>query len=276
MSALLVGYTRCSTDQQDLTAQRDALLGLGVEAERIYVDHGLTGTNREHPGLREALAACRDAGASPCPHGFECPHGVPHMARLTPGVDLTGRAPLVPMIQAVGCEDDVMARLRGQRVVIRSLNFDDLEPLITGRASLAEQGNLADFPDQEQLRTRLPHWNKLRDGRVNLGIEVDGRLIGEIQTFQPADCPVDSGSAVCEVGMSIYDVADRRRGFGVGAMRLFVDWLFSQGVEQIEGSTAPANHAMRRVFERTGFTLADDAKGITQEAVRYRLGRSEM
>ena len=59
MSALLVGYARCSTDAQDLTAQRDALLGLGVETERIYVDHGLTGTNRERPGLREALAACR-------------------------------------------------------------------------------------------------------------------------------------------------------------------------------------------------------------------------
>jgi hypothetical protein len=59
MSALLVGYARCCTDQQDLTAQRDALLGLGVETERIYVDHGLTGTNRERPGLREALAACR-------------------------------------------------------------------------------------------------------------------------------------------------------------------------------------------------------------------------
>ena len=27
MSALLVGYARCSTDQQDLTAQRDALQG---------------------------------------------------------------------------------------------------------------------------------------------------------------------------------------------------------------------------------------------------------
>jgi len=59
MSALFVGYARCSTDQQDLTAQRDALLGLGVEADRIYVDHGLTGTNRERPGLRDALAACR-------------------------------------------------------------------------------------------------------------------------------------------------------------------------------------------------------------------------
>ncbi len=50
---------RCSTDQQDLTAQRDALLGLGVEADRIHDDPGLTGTNRERFGLREALAACR-------------------------------------------------------------------------------------------------------------------------------------------------------------------------------------------------------------------------
>jgi DNA invertase Pin-like site-specific DNA recombinase len=42
-----------------LTAQRDGLIALGVKANRIYVDHGLTGRNRDRPGLREALAACR-------------------------------------------------------------------------------------------------------------------------------------------------------------------------------------------------------------------------
>jgi DNA invertase Pin-like site-specific DNA recombinase len=60
MTALLIGYARCSTDQQDLTAQRDGLVALGVAGNRIYIDHGLTGTNRERPGLREALAACRE------------------------------------------------------------------------------------------------------------------------------------------------------------------------------------------------------------------------
>lgn len=59
MSALLVGYARVSTHDQDLTAQRNALATLGVSDDRTYVDHGLTGTNRERPGLREALAACR-------------------------------------------------------------------------------------------------------------------------------------------------------------------------------------------------------------------------
>ena len=59
VTATLVGYARCSTDQQDLTAQRDALAGLGVSEDRTYVDHGLTGTNRKRPGLELALAACR-------------------------------------------------------------------------------------------------------------------------------------------------------------------------------------------------------------------------
>jgi len=51
---------RCSTGREDLTAQRDALTALEVDADRIYVDHGLTGTDRKRPGLREAMAACHE------------------------------------------------------------------------------------------------------------------------------------------------------------------------------------------------------------------------
>jgi DNA invertase Pin-like site-specific DNA recombinase len=59
MKKTLIGYARCSTDRQDLAAQRTALAELGVEPSRIYVDHGLTGTNRVRPGLDQALAAVR-------------------------------------------------------------------------------------------------------------------------------------------------------------------------------------------------------------------------
>ena len=54
-----IGYARCSTDRQDLTAQRAALAELGVAEDRIYTDHGLTGTNRDRPGLDQAMAAVR-------------------------------------------------------------------------------------------------------------------------------------------------------------------------------------------------------------------------
>ncbi|WRZ87811.1 recombinase family protein [Streptomyces sp. NBC_01007] len=52
-----IGYARCSLDEQDLTARHG--IRLGVAEERIYLDHGLTGTNRDRPGMAQALAAVR-------------------------------------------------------------------------------------------------------------------------------------------------------------------------------------------------------------------------
>lgn len=51
MTGTFIGYARCSTDKQDLAAQRVALEALGVAPERVYVDHGLSGTSRARPGL---------------------------------------------------------------------------------------------------------------------------------------------------------------------------------------------------------------------------------
>ena len=60
MTATLIGYARCSTDRQDLATQRQALLELAVAEDRIYTDHGLTGTTNTRPGLDQALAAVRE------------------------------------------------------------------------------------------------------------------------------------------------------------------------------------------------------------------------
>ncbi len=59
MTAIKIGYARVSTYGQDLTAQRQALAALGVQPDRVYVDHGITGTHRQRPALREAFAARR-------------------------------------------------------------------------------------------------------------------------------------------------------------------------------------------------------------------------
>ena len=60
METIKIGYARCSTFSQDLEAQRKSLRELGVHENRIYTDHGLTGTNRMRPGLDQALAALRE------------------------------------------------------------------------------------------------------------------------------------------------------------------------------------------------------------------------
>jgi DNA invertase Pin-like site-specific DNA recombinase len=48
-AGIVIGYARCSTEKQDLTAQREILRDLGVAEERVYLDHGLTGQTA--PGL---------------------------------------------------------------------------------------------------------------------------------------------------------------------------------------------------------------------------------
>jgi len=53
---MLVGYTRVSTDDQDLSLQRDALTAAGCE--RLFTDT-MSEAKAERPGLAEALDFCR-------------------------------------------------------------------------------------------------------------------------------------------------------------------------------------------------------------------------
>ena len=77
MTATLIGYARCSTDRQDLAAQRQERLEVGVAEDRIYTDQGLTGTTRARPGLYQALAAVRAGDTLVVPK-------LDHLARSVP------------------------------------------------------------------------------------------------------------------------------------------------------------------------------------------------
>ena len=71
-TGLKIGYARVSTNDQDLTAQRNALVALGVEEKQIFVDHGLTAANRMRLGLRKAMTASR-AGDTLKASSLNCP-----------------------------------------------------------------------------------------------------------------------------------------------------------------------------------------------------------
>jgi len=102
---ILVGYARCSTERQDLTAQRRILSDLGVAVDRVYLDHGLTGRNRSRPGLTQALAALR-AGDT----------------LVVPKLDRLARS--VPDARAIG--DSLAAR--GVRLSLGGTVYDPADP----------------------------------------------------------------------------------------------------------------------------------------------------
>src|SRR4051794_19594893 len=60
--AVLVGYMRVSTAEQNLALQRDALLRAGVASERVYEDT-CSGTVTNRPGLARALEVVREGDA---------------------------------------------------------------------------------------------------------------------------------------------------------------------------------------------------------------------
>ncbi len=63
VTAIKIGYARVSTNGQDFTAQRQALADLGVQAERVYVDHGITGTHRARPQYLQLRARLGVSGS---------------------------------------------------------------------------------------------------------------------------------------------------------------------------------------------------------------------
>lgn len=54
----LIGYARVSTDDQDLTLQRRALIAHGVAEEHIFEEHA-SGAKMDRPALKRALRAAR-------------------------------------------------------------------------------------------------------------------------------------------------------------------------------------------------------------------------
>ena len=90
MKTTLIGYARCSTDKQDLSAQKQALLELGVSENLIYTDYGLTGTNRQRPGLDQAIAAVREGDTLVVPKLDRLARSVPDARAIAEQLEVKG------------------------------------------------------------------------------------------------------------------------------------------------------------------------------------------
>ncbi|MGB3555487.1 MAG: recombinase family protein [Jannaschia sp.] len=130
MTATRIGYARCSTHGQDLAVQREALIALGVAEDRIYTDHGLTGTNRARPGLDQALAAVREGDTL-----------------VVPKLDRLARS--VPDARAIAAE----LEKRGVKLALGASVHDPTDPM--GRMFFNILATFAEFEaDLIRMRTK--------------------------------------------------------------------------------------------------------------------------
>nr|WP_296778450.1 recombinase family protein [Rhodococcus sp. (in: high G+C Gram-positive bacteria)] len=55
-----IGYARCSTARQDTSIQIGLLARIGVDRDRVYIDHAVSGRQAKRPGLENAINASRE------------------------------------------------------------------------------------------------------------------------------------------------------------------------------------------------------------------------
>lgn len=147
-----------------------------------------------------------------------------------------------------------MVVIHGARVVLRPFRPEELDQWLDARVASADDRTQFPVgpPDPEKLPERVERSGELRNGTLDLAIEVDGRLIGEIGTYAEPARQMRPG--LFFLAIALFQPEDRGRGLGTEAVGALCDWLFlAAGAERIESSTAVSNRAMRGVFEKLGF-----------------------
>ncbi len=152
-------------------------------------------------------------------------------------------------------------RIKGERVNLRRFRLADEPTIWEGRAS-AEPMALPTGPGRRsQLRKRLLASGRFVHGSLDLAIESNGRLIGDVQARMGAGQRLPPG--VVELGVDLYDPEQRGKGYGAEAVALLTTWLLEHGIaERVQASTAVGNLPMRRVLDKLGFTFEGVMRGF--------------
>ncbi|HEY7281799.1 MAG TPA: GNAT family protein [Actinomycetota bacterium] len=167
--------------------------------------------------------------------------------------------------------------IRGERVVLRPYRAEDLDVWFDARMAQADDRTISPVgkPDRERLQARVERSGLLHQGWLDLAIELDGRLVGEIGTYggEPGR-EVRPGTYF--FGIGLFDVADRGHGLGTDATRALCGWLFREaGADRVESSTAVSNAPMRGVFERLGFHFDGVERRWEVDWAQYSVDRDD-
>ena len=165
-----------------------------------------------------------------------------------------------------------MVLIRDDRTVLRPFRADELDQWFAARLESADDRTVSPMgpPNRQRVAERIERSGTFHEGMLDLAIEVDGRLIGEIGTYEEPGRQIRPGLFFLSIGL--FRPQDRHRGFGTEAVRLLCDWLVREaGANRIESGTADTNVAMRRVFEKLGFRFEGTETAWEVEWARYSL-----
>jgi RimJ/RimL family protein N-acetyltransferase len=157
-------------------------------------------------------------------------------------------------------------------MVLRPFRADELDAWFEARQASADDRTVspAGPPDRERLAERIDRSGTFHEWALDLAIELNGRLVGEIGTYAEPGREMRPGLYFLSIGL--FRPEDRGQGVGTEAVHLFCGWLFREaGADRIESGTAVDNTAMRRVFEKLGFVFEGVERRWDVDWARYML-----
>jgi RimJ/RimL family protein N-acetyltransferase len=145
-----------------------------------------------------------------------------------------------------------MTVLVGPRIKLRPFKLGEFDTYVT-----ASEAWFALDP-QEDARTVRSRLKERFDGSgtwtpngIEFAIEYADRLVGDIQARTN---PVAMPGGVLEIGIELFDAADRGAGLGPEALRVLSAHLFDvREAHRLQLTTDLENAAMRKAAERVGF-----------------------
>lgn len=152
-------------------------------------------------------------------------------------------------------------RLPGELVTLRPLRRADLDPVVASMMRWVTDGT----PEHvvcDNVRTRIERSGRMNEKELLLGIEAEGRIVGDVQA-RPDGLP----HGVFELGISVFREEDRGRGYGREAVSLLTSYLFAEAsAHRVQLSTDVGNAPMRAVAERLGFECEGVMRGFRPES----------
>jgi diamine N-acetyltransferase len=142
--------------------------------------------------------------------------------------------------------------LRGEKVVLRAMERDDLKRL----HELNRNVDLVVFGDGAWNPVPLAAWEKEFDKHLededksDFVIEVDGKVIGEIGLHRWKN----RRAGTVELGVGIYDPEYVGKGYGRDAINVLLDWAFRiQNYRRVFLHTSSTNERAIRAYRACGF-----------------------
>jgi RimJ/RimL family protein N-acetyltransferase len=156
-----------------------------------------------------------------------------------------------------------MAWIPGEKVILRAYEREDVRAAWEAAQSVDGKGEeLRDWRkpprslEEMEREFEANAANPLADEHDFI-IQVDGRIVGDIDLFR-----IDQRNRCAMVGIGIWRIEDRGKGYGYDAVRTVARWAFHHlNLHRLELSVDPDNAPARRVYEKVGFVLEGRQRG---------------